>query len=207
MEGIGEDFWPSTYDPTVVDEVVPVSDSDSFLTARRVTREEGILVGGSCGTAVWAALRIGEALGPDDVVVVLVPDSGRGYLSKLYDDHWMADHGFARAQGRTAEAVLAAKGTRLPPLLHVHPDETVRAAIALLEEFGVSQVPVVKAEPPLALAEVVGSVSDRHLLERTLPSSRSLRPASRLGDGPPWTPSATARRWTASRRASRAAAR
>ena len=168
VEGIGEDFWPTTYDPSVVDRVVPVSDEDSFRTARRVTREEGILVGGSTGTAVWAALEVGRDLGPDDVVVVLIPDSGRGYLSKLYDDDWMADHGFLRARGETVEAVLANKGDRLPPLVHVHPDETVRTAIAILEEYGVSQVPVVKAEPPLALAEVVGSVTDRLLLERTL---------------------------------------
>jgi len=168
VEGIGEDFWPTTYDPSVVDRVVPVSDQDSFRTARRVTREEGILVGGSTGTAVWAALEVGRDLGPDDVVVVLIPDSGRGYLSKLYDDDWMTDHGFLRARGETVEAVLANKGDRLPPLVHVHPDETVRTAIAILEEYGVSQVPVVKAEPPLALAEVVGSVTDRLLLERTL---------------------------------------
>jgi cystathionine beta-synthase len=168
VEGIGEDFWPSTYDPSVVDRVVAVSDRDSFLTARRVTREEGILVGGSTGTAVWAALEVGRSLGPDDVIVVLVPDSGRGYLSKLYDDTWMADHGFVRAQGVTAEDVLAAKEGRLPSLVHVHPDETLRAAIAVLDEYGVSQVPVIKAEPPVALAEVVGSVSDRLLLERTL---------------------------------------
>jgi cystathionine beta-synthase len=168
VEGIGEDFWPSTYDPSVVDRVVPVSDEDSFRTARRVTREEGILVGGSTGTAMWAALEVGRDLGPDDVMVVLIPDSGRGYLSKLYDDDWMTDHGFLRARGQTVEAVLAKKGDRLPPLVHVHPDETVRTAIAILEEYGISQVPVVKAEPPLALAEVVGSVTDRLLLERTL---------------------------------------
>jgi cystathionine beta-synthase len=168
VEGIGEDFWPSTYDASVVDRVVPVSDEDSFRTARRVTREEGILVGGSTGTAMWAALELGRDLGPDDVVVVLIPDSGRGYLSKLYDDDWMTDHGFLRARGQTVEAVLANKGDSLPPLVHVHPDETVRTAIAILEEYGISQVPVVKAEPPLALAEVVGSVTDRSLLERTL---------------------------------------
>jgi cystathionine beta-synthase len=168
VEGIGEDFWPTTYDPGVVDQVIAVSDQDSFRTARQVTREEGILVGGSTGTAVWAALEIGRTLGPDDVVVVLIPDSGRGYLSKLYDDVWMSDHGFLRARGDTVEAVLASKGDRLPPLVHVHPDETVRVAIAILEEFGVSQLPVVKAEPPLALAEVVGSVTDRLLLERGL---------------------------------------
>jgi cystathionine beta-synthase len=168
VEGIGEDFWPTTYDASVVDEVVAVSDQDSFRTARRVTREEGILVGGSTGTAVWAALEVGRTLGPEDVVVVLIPDSGRGYLSKLYDDNWMSDHGFLRARGDTVEAVLASKGDRLPPLVHLHPEETVRAAIAILQEYGVSQVPVVKAEPPLALAEVVGSVTDRLLLERSL---------------------------------------
>jgi len=168
VEGIGEDFWPTTYDPSVVDRVVAVSDQDSFRTARQVTRDEGILVGGSTGTAVWAALEVGRALGPDDVVVVLIPDSGRGYLSKLYDDDWMTDHGFLRARGETVEVVLANKGDRLPPLVHVHPEETVRTAIAILEEYGVSQVPVVKAEPPLALAEVVGSVSDRLLLQRSL---------------------------------------
>ncbi len=168
VEGIGEDFWPATYDPSTVDRVIEVSDRDSFLTARRVTREEGILVGGSCGTAVWAALELGRDLGPDAVVVVVLPDSGRGYLSKVYDDAWMADHGFLRSGGDTIEAVLARKSPHVPPLVHVHPDDTVRAAIDILKEYGVSQVPVVKAEPPLALAEVVGTVSDRRLLERAL---------------------------------------
>jgi cystathionine beta-synthase len=166
VEGIGHDYFPDAYDPTVCDEVIAVSDRDSFLTARRVAREEGILVGGSCGTAVCAALQVLPRLGPDDVMVVLLPDSGRGYLSKVYDDAWMADHGFLRAGGDVIDAVLARKGGAVPPLVHVHPDETVRAAIALLKEYGVSQMPVVKAEPPLSLAEVVGSVSDRRLLER-----------------------------------------
>ena len=143
-----------------------VSDRDSFLTARRITREEGILAGGSCGTAVWAALEVGRELGPDDVIVVLLPDSGRGYLSKIYNDEWMADYGFLRAGGETVAEVMGRKTRDLPPLVHVHPDETVRSAIALLKEFGVSQMPVVKAEPPLALAEVVGSVTDRSLLDR-----------------------------------------
>jgi cystathionine beta-synthase len=166
VEGIGEDFWPATYDPAIVDRVVMVSDRDSFLTARRVTREEGILAGGSAGTAVWAALEVGRQLPPEDVVVVLIPDSGRGYLSKLYNDGWMADFGFLRAGGQTAADVLAAKGSNLPPLVHVHPDEQVREVIAVLREYEVSQVPVLKAEPPLSAAEVVGSVQDRDLLER-----------------------------------------
>jgi cystathionine beta-synthase len=185
VEGIGEDFWPDAYDREVADRVVMVSDRDSFLTARRVTREEGILVGGSCGTAVWAALEVGRDLGADDVMVVLLPDSGRGYLSKVYDDSWMADHGFLRAGGDTIEAVLAHKGAALPPLVHVHPEETVRAAIAILKEYGVSQMPVVKAEPPLALAEVVGTVSDRHLLERALADPSVIdRPLGDVMDSP-----------------------
>jgi cystathionine beta-synthase len=166
VEGIGEDFWPDTFDPAAVDRTVMVSDRDSFLMARRVTREEGILVGGSAGTAVWAALDVGRELGPEHVMVVLIPDSGRGYLSKLYNDEWMADFGFLRASGQTAGDLLSRKNDALPALVHVHPDETVRDVIAVLREFGVSQVPVVKAEPPLVAAEVMGSVQDRELMDR-----------------------------------------
>lgn len=185
VEGIGEDFWPETYDRGIADRVVRVSDRDSFLTARRVTREEGILVGGSCGTAIWAALAIGRELGPDDVVVALLPDSGRGYLSKVYDDGWMADHGFLHAGGDTLAAVLDRKGADLPPLVHVHPDETVRSAISILKEFGVSQMPVVQAEPPLALAEVLGTVTDRHLLEAALSKPEVIDgPVRAVMDGP-----------------------
>jgi cystathionine beta-synthase len=166
VEGIGEDFWPDTYDPAVVDRVITVSDRNSFLTARRVTREEGILVGGSAGTAVWAALELGKELEPEHVVVVLIPDSGRGYLSKLYNDSWMADFGFLRAGDRTVGDVLHHKRPDLPPLVHCHPDETVRSAIAILREYEVSQMPVVNAEPPLVAAEVMGAVNDRGLMER-----------------------------------------
>ena len=165
VEGIGEDFWPTAYDPTAVDRVVAVTDRDSFLTARSVTRDEGILVGGSAGTAIWAALEVARPLDQDQVVVVLIPDSGRGYLSKLYNDGWMADFGFLRAGGQSAADILASKGRQLPPLVHVHPEEPVQSVIQLLREYAVSQVPVVKAEPPLSAAEVVGSVQDRDLLE------------------------------------------
>jgi len=189
VEGIGEDFWPTTYDPSVVDQVVMVSDRNSFLTARRITREEGILVGGSCGTAVWAALEVGRHLGPDDVVVVVIPDSGRGYLSKLYNDEWMADFGFLHAGGHTAAEVLHRKAGAIPPLVHVHPDETVRDAIAVLKEFGVSQLPVIVKdvtsgastfEPPLAAAEVVGAVAERELLEAAFADPSVLE--RRVGD-------------------------
>src|SRR5207249_11580778 len=120
-EGVGEDFWPTPYDPSFVDRIVAVSDRDSFLTARRVTREEGILVGGSTGTAVHAALVVGRELGPEHVVVVLIPDSGRGYISKLYNDDWLADYGFLRAGGLTVADVMTRKGKRIPELVHVHP--------------------------------------------------------------------------------------
>jgi cystathionine beta-synthase len=167
VEGIGEDFWPETYDRGVVDRVVPVTDRDSFLTARRVTREEGILIGGSGGTAIWAALEIGRELGPDHVVVVILPDSGRGYLSKVYDDEWMADYGFLSAVGHTAGDILGRKAADLPALVHVHLEETVRDVIGTMREFEVSQVPVVRAEPPLRTSsEVAGSVAERELMSR-----------------------------------------
>jgi cystathionine beta-synthase len=168
VEGIGEDFWPTTYDPGAVDRVIMVSDSDSFLTARRMSVDEGILVGGSTGTAVWAALQLAPELHRDDVVVVLVPDSGRGYLSKLYNDEWMADHGFLRTSGHTVSELLTYKGRRLPGLIHVHPSETARQAIAVMNEFEVSQIAVIQAEPPLAAAEVVGAVYERELMQRAV---------------------------------------
>src|SRR5688500_17650287 len=97
VEGVGEDFWPSAYDRNVPDEIIAVSDADSFAMTRRLAREEGLLVGGSCGMAVVAALRVAERLGPDDVLVVLLPDGGRGYLGKIFNDRWMASYGFLSA--------------------------------------------------------------------------------------------------------------
>jgi cystathionine beta-synthase len=164
VEGIGEDFWPTTYDPNAVDRVIMVSDADSFDMARRISVEEGILVGGSAGTAVWAALQLAGELGPDDVVVTLIPDSGRGYLSKLYNDEWMADHGFLRSRGRTIGDLLDQKARTLPELIHVHPEESVREAISIMTEFGISQLAVVQAEPPLVEAEVIGAVHERDLM-------------------------------------------
>jgi cystathionine beta-synthase len=166
VEGVGEDFWPQAYDRTVCDEIVAVSDADSFEMTRRLAREEGLLVGGSCGMAAAAALEVARRLGPDDVVVVLLPDSGRGYLSKVFDDDWLASYGFLTAgSSRTVGDVLRAKSGELPQLVHTHPNETLAEAIAILREYGVSQMPVVQAEPPVMAAEVVGSVVERDLMD------------------------------------------
>ena len=164
VEGVGEDFWPDTYDPSLVDRVVAITDEDSFLTARRVTREEGLLIGGSCGTAVAAALEVGRDCGPDDLVVVLVPDSGRGYLSRVYNDQWMANYGFLRTAERTVADVLKARGRDIPALVYVHPADSVRDAVRAMREHGVSQLPVAKGEMPLAAAEVMGAVSELSLM-------------------------------------------
>jgi len=167
VEGVGEDFWPETYDPTICDEVVKVSDSDSFEMTRRLAREEGLLVGGSCGMAVVAALEVARRAGPDDVVVVLLPDGGRGYLSKIFNDEWMARYGFLTTGdgSPTVATMLANKSGTMPPLIHVHPTETVRDAIDYMREYGISQLPVLKAEPPVVTGEVAGSIAEKALLD------------------------------------------
>ncbi|MEM9655532.1 MAG: cystathionine beta-synthase [Actinomycetota bacterium] len=165
VEGVGEDFWPTTYDPSVVDSVIPVSDQDSFLMARRVSREEGLLIGGSCGTAVAASLQLAEGLGPDDLVVVLLPDSGRGYLSRVFNDEWMAGFGFLRSNGPVVADVLGAKDGDVPRLVYVQPEDSVRDAVRLMHEHDVSQLPVAKGEMPLAAAEVMGSIDELRIME------------------------------------------
>lgn len=166
VEGVGEDFWPDTYDPGVVDEVIAISDAYSFEMARRVTMEEGLLIGGSCGTAVAAALEVGRSAGPDDLVVVLIPDSGRGYLSKIFNDDWMSSFGFLTADGPLVGDVINAKEGDVPPLVYIQPETPVKDAIDIMQRHSVSQLPVAKGEMPLAAAEVQGSVSELFLMER-----------------------------------------
>ncbi len=185
VEGVGEDFWPTTFEPTLVDRVVEVSDAASFLTARRVTREEGLLIGGSCGTAVHAALEVARELGPDDVVVVLLPDSGRSYLSKIFDDQWMFDMGFLRADGPIVGDVLAGKGGELPDLVLITPEESARDAIKLMRATGVSQLVVsVTKDLPLASKEVVGTVRELELMDQVYRDSAVLdRPVGDICSG------------------------
>ncbi|GAA3028193.1 cystathionine beta-synthase [Kitasatospora sp. NPDC058063] len=174
VEGVGEDFWPTAYDRGVADGIVAVSDKDSFQMTRRLAKEEGLLVGGSCGMAVVAALEVARGLGPDDVVVVLLPDGGRGYLSKIFNDDWMADYGFLPSSTDEAHIgeVLARKESiaqgGVPQFVHMHPNETVAEAVRVLREYGVSQMPVVSpgaGHPDIMAGEVIGSVVEKLLLE------------------------------------------
>ena len=178
VEGIGEDFWPATYDPSLVDEYVTVSDRDSFRTARRLAREEGLLVGGSGGTAVWAMLQVAKRFGPEATLVTLVPDSGRGYLSKLYDDNWLIEHGFLeRAAPATIEEVLAFKRQEepeLPELVTVESHQRIGEAIDLMQRWSISQIPVVRHDGPASLADVVGSIRERGLLDRVFRNPEAL---------------------------------
>jgi cystathionine beta-synthase len=175
VEGVGEDFWPETYDREIADRIIEVSDADSFAMTRRLARTEALLVGGSSGMAAEAAKVLAHELagtpdGENAVIVVLLPDSGRGYLTKIFNDDWLAQYGFpvegAERGTKTVGEILRGKSGMLPDLVHTHPAETLAEAVHILEEYDVSQMPVVRAEPPIVAAEVAGSVSDRVLLDK-----------------------------------------
>ena len=193
VEGVGEDFWPETYDRDVADRVIEVSDADSFAFTRRLAREEAMLVGGSSGMAAYAAKQLAHELAEagetDAVIVVLLPDSGRGYLTKVFNDEWLAQYGFpteaARDRTQSVGEVLRGKDGRLPDLVHTHPGETIAEAIAILQEYAVSQMPVVRAEPPIVAAEVAGSVSDRALLDALFAGTAKLNDSVEQHMSPP----------------------
>jgi cystathionine beta-synthase len=168
VEGVGEDFWPETFDPSVVDRWITVSDRDAFLTTRRLALTEGILTGGSGGLALHAALQLAADIeDPRAMIVVILPDGGRSYLSKIYSDTWMRQYGFL---GRMPELLVGdvlrhkLEAGEIPSLVTVETHHRVRDAVPLLHEHRVSQLPVVSPHDP---ATVVGAISERGLLKRT----------------------------------------
>ncbi len=165
VEGVGEDFFPAAWEPDLLDDIIAISDEESFLTARYVSETEGILIGGSGGMAVAAAIKVAKAAEPDDIVVVLNPDSGRGYLSRVFDDAWMANYGFLKECDQCVGAVLDTRNASIENLLYVNPHQRVSEAVAIMRTNGVSQLPVCKNTPPFAAAEVSGAVDELDLME------------------------------------------
>jgi cystathionine beta-synthase len=176
VEGIGKDTWPETMDPTIVDEWIRVSDRDSFLAARRLAREEGLLVGGSSGSTIAGALVLAQRLQPGVRILTILPDSGRSYLSKFLDDNWMIEHGFLErtAPAPTVRELLRAKAGDTPALLTISAHQKVSEAIDVMERYSISQLPVVRDGVLSSLSDVIGSLQDRALLDLVFKNADAL---------------------------------
>jgi cystathionine beta-synthase len=183
IEGVGEDFWPTTFDPAVVDRWITVSDRDAFLAARRLAREEGVLVGGSAGMALHAAIQVCRETDPAKNVLVILPDGGRPYLSKVFDDAWMIQHGFLERVGEAPSIaqVLRAKATgeEVPAFVAVGSEQRVSEAITLMQQYGISQLPVIRRQnggngQGLDLGDLVGALHERDLLDHVFKDHDSL---------------------------------
>jgi cystathionine beta-synthase len=176
VEGIGKDTWPETMDPDVVDEWVRVSDRASFLAARRLAREEGLLVGGSSGSTIAGALEYAKGLASSSQVLTILPDSGRSYLSKFMDDNWMLEHGFLErsAPAPTVRELLRAKQGETPSFVTISAHQKVAEAIEVMERYSISQLPVVRDGELASLADVIGSIQDRALLDRVFKNADAL---------------------------------
>jgi cystathionine beta-synthase len=170
IEGIGEDFMPSTMDLSLVDRVEVVDDKESFLMTRRLTREEGILAGGSSGSALVAAMRVAhEVDDPEALLVVLLPDTGRNYLSKIYNEEWMRSNGFFEQFPTHSVGEMVGQRVvqgNLPPFIGVQARDSVRAAIDTMQKHGISQLPVVEGDGDALDRSMVGSIQERTLLDR-----------------------------------------